>query len=177
MMNKVFIATSIDGYIADDKGGIDWLHSVPNPTGDDMGYSEFMSTIDALVMGRTTFEVVLGFDIDWPYVKPVFVLSDRLKEVPRELAGKVEIVNGELKRVLEAIHNKGYLNLYIDGGKTIQNFLSEDLIDEIVITQIPVLLGGGVRLFGSLDSPLGFECVEIKQYLGKVGQQRFVRKR
>lgn len=176
-MNKVFIATSIDGYIADDKGGIDWLHSVPNPTGDDMGYSEFMSTIDALVMGRNTFEVVLGFDIDWPYDKPVFVLSDRLKEVPGELAGKVEIVNGELKTVLEAIHKKGYLNLYIDGGKTIQNFLKEDLIDEMTLTTIPVLLGGGIKLFGEHQNSLEFECVSTKRFLNKVGQSTFIRKR
>lgn len=175
--NKVFIATSIDGFIADENGGIEWLHEIPNAEGDDMGYSAFMSTVDAIVMGRNTFEVVLGFDIDWPYDKPVFVLSNRLKEAPGELAGKVEIVNGELKKVLEEIHKKGCLNLYIDGGITIQSFLKEDLIDEMVITTIPVLLGSGVRLFERLDSPLGFECVEIKQYLGKVGQQRFVRKR
>ncbi|SHJ20520.1 dihydrofolate reductase family protein [Aquimarina spongiae] len=76
--NKVFIATSLDGYIADKDGGIDWLHAIPNPDNIDMRYNEFTSQIDALVMGRTTFETVCGFDIDWPYSKKVFVLSNSL---------------------------------------------------------------------------------------------------
>ncbi len=73
--NRLFIATSIDGYIADKDGGLDWLNSIPNPDNIDMGYGEFTSQIDALVMGRITFETVCGFDIDWPYQKPVFVLT------------------------------------------------------------------------------------------------------
>ena len=76
--NKVFIASSIDGYIADKNGGIDWLQSVPNPDHDDMGYNSFINEVDALVMGRNTFETVCGFDIDWPYSKPVYVLSRSL---------------------------------------------------------------------------------------------------
>ena len=76
--NSVFIATSLDGYIADKNGKIDCLNSIPNPDNNDMGYVEFNKGIDALVMGRTTFETVLGFDVDWPYSKPVFVLSNKL---------------------------------------------------------------------------------------------------
>lgn len=71
--NSVFIATSLDGFIADKNGGIDWLHSLPNPDNDDMGYGAFMTQIDALIMSRKTFETVCGFDMDWPYTKPVFV--------------------------------------------------------------------------------------------------------
>lgn len=175
--NRVFIATSIDGFIADEHGGIDWLHSIPNPEGDDMGYSEFMKTIDALVMGRNTFETVLGFDIDWPYDKPVFVLSNRLKEIPSELIGKVELVSGPLQYVLDKIHDKGFSKLYIDGGKTIQSFLKEDLIDEMTITTLPLLLGKGVSLFSEDQSVLEFECVETKKFLNKVGQSRFIRRK
>lgn len=76
--NSVFIATSLDGFIADKNGRIDWLHSIPNPENDDMGYVKFEEKIDALVIGRGTFETVLGFDVDWPYHKPVFVLSNKL---------------------------------------------------------------------------------------------------
>ena len=75
MSNRVFIATSLDGYIDDKSGGLDWLHAVPNPDGLDMGYNDFSSSIDAMVMGRNSFETVLGFGIDWPYSKPVFVLA------------------------------------------------------------------------------------------------------
>jgi len=77
--NSVFIATSLDGYIADRNGKIDWLNTIPNPDNNDMGYTEFTKGIDALLMGRKTFETVLGFDGDWPYNKPVFVLSNKLK--------------------------------------------------------------------------------------------------
>ena len=173
--NKVFIATSLDGYIADKDGGIDWLHSIPNPDNIDMGYAAFMSNIDALVMGRTTFETVCGFDIDWPYQKPVFVLSNTLSVIPKKYKGKVELVKGNLNEVLQQIHAKGYFHLYIDGGKTIQSFLKEDLIDEMIITLIPYLLGGGIPLFGNLPNRLDFECVDSTIYLGKVVQNRFLR--
>ena len=173
--NKVFIATSIDGFIADKNGGIDWLHSIPNPENNDMGYSDFMNQVDALVMGRNTFEIVCGFDMDWPYQKPVFVLSNTLKSIPENLADKVFLVKGPLKDVLAEINSRGHQNLYIDGGKTIQSFLKEDLIDEMTITLIPYLLGGGIPLFGELDQKLKFECDSSKIYLNQVVQNKFIR--
>ena len=175
--NKVFIATSLDGYIADKNGGIDWLHSIPNPENIDMGYGEFASQIDALVMGRTTFETICGFDIDWPYQKPVFVLSNSLTNIPEIYEDKAFLVKGTLKEILGQIHKKGYHSLYIDGGRTIQSFLKEDLIDEMTITIIPYLLGGGIPLFTELPDKLDFECVDSKLYLEKVAQNHFIRKR
>lgn len=173
--NKIFIATSLDGYIADKKGSLDWLHAIPNSEGIDMGYSEFMASIDALVMGRNTFETVCGFDIEWPYTKPVFVLSNSLTNLPKKYSDKAFLVKGTVEKVLENIHNQGYHNLYIDGGKTIQSFLQEDLINEMIITTIPVLLGGGTPLFSELKSPLHFKCVESKIFLESVVQNRYVR--
>lgn len=173
--NKVFIATSLDGYIADQSGGIDWLHAIPNPDNIDMGYGEFTAQIDALVMGRTTFETVCGFDMDWPYQKPVFVLSTTLTEVPESLIGKVHLLKGSLTEILQTIHSQGYNRLYLDGGKLIQSFLKEDLVDEMIITIIPTLLGGGASLFSDLSSPLDFECTDSKIYLGKVVQNHFKR--
>lgn len=171
--NKVFIATSIDGFIADKDGGIEWLHSVPNPDGDDMGYADFMNEVDALVMGRNTFETICSFDIDWPYDKPVFVLSNQLSEIPKNYAGKAFLIKGTLTDILKEIRSKELQNLYIDGGTTIQSFLKEGLIDSMIITQIPVLLGGGTRLFGDLDRPQEFTCVETKHFLECVVQSRF----
>lgn len=173
--NSVFIATSIDGYIADKNGGIDWLNSVPNPKHIDMGYGEFTSQIDALVMGRTTFETVCNFDIDWPYQKPVFVLSNTLNEIPKKFKDKAQLVKGTLTEILGQIHQKGFYRLYIDGGKTIQSFLKEDLIDDMIITIIPILLGGGSSLFSDLPQKLDFECIESKVYLDKVVQNHFRR--
>jgi len=175
--NSVFIATSLDGFIADKNGGIDWLHSIPNPDNIDMGYSQFTGQIDALVMGRTTFEVVCSFDIDWPYEKPVFVLSNTLKELPEKFRDKAHLVKGTLTDILEHIHQRGYYRLYIDGGATIQSFLKEDLIDEMVITVIPILLGDGSPLFSELPKQLEFECTRTEVYLSKIVQNHFIRSR
>jgi len=155
--NSVFIATSLDGYIADKNGGIDWLHSIPNPNNDDMGYVEFTKNIDALVMGRITFETVCGFDVDWPYNKPVFVLSTTLNEMPESYKEKAFLLKGTLSEILDQIYEKGYQRLYIDGGTTIRNFLKADLIDEMIITTIPILLGGGSPLFSELPKEMKFE--------------------
>ena len=174
--NQVFIATSLDGYIADKIGGIDWLHSIPNPNNVDMGYGEFIAKIDALVMGRKTFETVCSFDMDWPYQIPVFVLSNTLKEISEKFKDKAQLLKGAFNEILEQIHGNGFHNLYIDGGLTIQGFLKEDLIDEMTITTIPILLGGGIPLFSKLPNSLNFECVESKIYLNKVVQNKFIRK-
>lgn len=176
-INYVFIAKSLDGYIADKNGGIEWLETVPNPNNEDLGYTELMNKIDAIVMGRTTFEVVLNFDIDWPYEKHVFVLSNSLKEIPNHLSKKVTLLNGELTDILSTIHQKGYHKLYIDGGRTIQSFLKEDLIDELTITTIPILLGGGFPLFGVLSKPLKFQHFSSKVFLNELVQDCYVRKR
>jgi dihydrofolate reductase len=175
--NAVFIATSLDGYISDKNGDINWLHSIPIPEGSDMGYSAFMESVDALVMGRTTFETVCGFDIDWPYNKPVFVLSNSLSEIPEKFQSHAELVKGDLRAVVNQIHQQGYHKLYIDGGRTIQGFLKEDLIDEMIITTIPVILGGGSRLFGEQDQSLDFECVKSEVFFEKISQNHFKRVR
>lgn len=175
--NKVFIARSLDGYIADREGGLDWLHLVPNPDQLDLGYEQFMEHVDAIVMGRNTFETVCGFDMDWPYSKPVFVLSSSLESVPEKLRAKVEVLGGRPQDVLEQIHLKGYQRLYIDGGRTIQDFLKEDLIDELIITTIPILLGGGATLFAELPRVMEFEHVESKLYLDALVQDCYKRKR
>ena len=174
--NSVFIATSLDGYIADKDGGIVWLDTIPEINAIDTGYASFTSEIDALVMGRISFETVCGFDVEWPYTKPVFVISNSLSEIPETYKGKVELVKGTITEILEHIHDQGHHRLYIDGGKLIQSFLREDLIDEIVITVIPVLLGAGVSLFGDLEHQLEFECVETKLFLQAIVQNHYHRK-
>lgn len=175
--NIVFIAKSLDGFIADSNGGLDWLNAIPNPENKDLGFIDFMNRIDALIMGRNTFETVCNFDGDWPYTKPVFVLSNTLKRIPDNLKGKVTIINGPLTKVLDSIHEKGFEQLYIDGGATIQNFLREDLIDEMVITTIPILLGGGITLFGDLPSPMEFTHVKSEVFLNAIVQDTYHRKR
>ena len=175
--NIVFIAKSLDGYIAGPNGELDWLHAIPNPENDDLGYNDLMTEIDAVVMGRTTFDTVLGFGGQWPYNKHVFVLSNSLKSLPLELNEKVTLTKGSPRDILNTIHRQGYNKLYIDGGRTVQDFLKEDLIDELRITTIPILLGGGFSLFGELTHPMEFEHIESKVYLNQIVQNHYNRKR
>jgi len=174
--NIVYIGCSLDGYIAGKNGELDWLDSIPIPEGVDMGFVAHMERIDALLMGRTTFETVCGFGGAWPYSKPVFVLSTTLTSIPDAYADKAQLVSGSLTNVLSSIHQKGYHNLYIDGGATVQSFLREDLIDEMIITTIPILLGGGARLFGDLPKPLSFELVGTEVFVNQIVQEHYRRK-
>lgn len=168
--NIVFIAQSLDGFIAGKNGELDWLHSIPNPENNDMGYNDLMEEIDAIIMGRTSFEVVCGFGGEWPYKKHLFVLSNSLKEIPMNLNDKVSLTKGSPKEILREVHDKGYHNLYIDGGRTVQEFLKEDLIDELRITTIPILLGGGFSLFGDLLQPMNLEHISTQVYLDQIVQ-------
>ena len=177
MSNSAYIATSLDGYIADQNGGLDWLHSLPNPDQSDFGFADFMSRVDALVMGRKTFETVCSFDGPWPYSKPVFVLSRSLAAIPEGYQDKAEWVEGSVHEVVLSLNERGYRNLYIDGGQTIQSFLKEDLIDEMIITTLPVLLGGGTPLFGGLVQPLDFEHRSTEVLLDAMVKSCYVRKR
>jgi dihydrofolate reductase len=174
MTNNVFVGTSLDGFIAGKDGDLGWLNEIPNPSKSDYGYAEFIENIDAYVMGRNTFDVVLGFG-NWPYKKPVFVLSNTLDKVPVELEGKVEIVNGDLRTLVAMLKNLGYENLYIDGGKVIQSFLKEDLIDEMTLTRIPILLGEGIPLFGKLEIPLKFKLDKTVTYNGTLVSSHYIR--
>ena len=175
--NIVFIARSLDGYIADKGGGLDWMESTPNPGQIDMGYENLMSRVDAIVMGRNTYETVCSFDIEWPYSKPVFVMSRTLMSLPEKHQDNVSLVKGSISEILSELEQKEYTRLYIDGGATIQSFLKEDLIDEMIITTIPILLGGGIPLFADLPQELEFEHVGSEVYLDEIVQDHYRRKR
>lgn len=175
--NIVFIAKSLDGFIAGRNGELDWLEMVPNPDHVDMGFLPLLEEVDAIVMGRTTYETVLGFGGEWPYSKHVFVLSRSIKHIPEALSQKVSLLQGSPEEIVSEIHKRGYFTLYIDGGRTIQDFLRADLIDELRISTIPILLGGGFPLFGDLPEPLAFEHIESKVFLGQIVQDCYRRKR
>ena len=156
MTNYVYIATSLDGFIATNEGDLDWLDEIPNQEKNDFGFADFMSGIDAIVMGRKTFEKVLSFGA-WPYDKPVYVLTRSKAEVPEAMENKVEFITGAPPEVVAQLKELGHQNLYIDGGITIQGFLEENLIDEMIITRVPILLGNGISLFGKLAQRLHFK--------------------
>ncbi|MEX0739528.1 MAG: dihydrofolate reductase family protein [Pseudohongiella sp.] len=173
MGNHVYIATSLDGYIADSNGGLDWLYSVPNPQNSDLGFVEFIDGIDAIVMGRVTFETVCGFGGDWPYPKPTFVLTSTLDTVPTNLDENVELISGSPLEVTDKLNKRGFKDLYIDGGKTIQSFLQAGLVDDLIISTLPVLLGGGATLFGKLSNKLQLSHIHTDVLLGEIVQSRY----
>ncbi|GAB5409568.1 MAG: dihydrofolate reductase family protein [Balneolaceae bacterium] len=151
---KVYIASSLDGFIAKPDGDVDWLdHPSYTLEGEGFGYTEFMDSISALIMGRNTYEKVLTFG-EWHYSKPVFVITSQDLNIPDELTDKVFLIKGSPSEIVSELANKGFSSLYIDGGKTIQSFLKEGLISEMTITQIPVLLGDGIPLFALLEEEI-----------------------
>ena len=164
MKNIIYIATSLDGFIATLDGAIDWLMEIPNPDNSDFGFKDFMDSIDAIVMGRNTYEKVLSFDCEWPYSKKVFVLTNTLNSIDNSLFGKVEIINGSIPEIVNKLNKAGFQRLYIDGGMTIQSFLKEDLIDEMIITKVPVVLGDGIPLFKNNDHEGKFQLVLTEKF-------------
>jgi dihydrofolate reductase len=133
-----------------------------------------MDGIDAIVMGRKTFEKVCSFE-SWPFTKKVFVLSTTLKGIPQNLESVAEIVRGELKDLVHQLSEKGFKNLYIDGGKTFQSFLKENLIDELIISTIPIVVGNGIPLFGTLEHSIEFEHQVTKAFAGGLVQSRYIK--
>jgi len=161
MKSSVFIATSLDGFIARKDGALDWL---PANGGEPHGYDEFMATVDALVIGRNTFETVLKFDA-WPYgKKPVVVLSTSMSEVRPPDGAVCELMVGTPHEIVTQLTQRGMKHLYIDGGLTIQGFLQAGLIQRMIVTRIPVLLGSGIPLFGALSSDIRLEHVVTRSY-------------
>ena len=159
----VYIATSLDGFIARKNGDLDWLSKVEVP-GEDYGYQKFMDSVDALVMGRKTYEKVLSFG-DWPYAdKDVVVLSSSESIVDNNLKGKVTIKSCSPNDLIQWATTKGYEKIYIDGGRTISNFLNAGLIEEIAISKIPVLIGEGIPLFTGIDSDIELHHLETIAY-------------
>jgi dihydrofolate reductase len=171
---SVFIALSLDGFIARKDGNIDWLTYTGHGNGnEDYGYRDFFGTIDTLVMGRSTYELALTFK-EWPYTgKRVVVLSSGYPQIPDSLSGSVEIMSGLPTDIVERLSESGARHVYVDGGKTIQGFLEAGLIQEMTLTRIPVLIGDGIPLFGKLGRDIRFQHVETKAYQNGYVQSKY----
>lgn len=172
---SVFIATSLDGFIARRDGSIDWLmkaNSLAKP-GEDCGYKAFIATVDCLVMGRCSFESILSFP-EWPYKNlPVVVLSSEPIEIPEHLKAKVSASSENPSELVRILAEKGFNHLYIDGGITIQRFLDHGLIHELTITVIPVLLGTGRSLFGPLQQDISLKHIKTQSFDGGFVQIKY----
>lgn len=168
----VFIATSLDGFIARMDGRLDWLEGA-NQAGEDHGYEAFVATMDGLVMGRATFNVALGFE-PWPYTLPIIVLSTRLNadDVPEAIADQVALARS-VAEARDLAAQKGWQRSYVDGGATIRSFLRDGAIQDMVITRIPILLGSGLPLFGPLDRDIALHHIETQSFPSGLVQSRY----
>lgn len=160
----VFIAISLDGFIARQDGDIDWLLQRDDPT-EDHGYTDFIADKDMIVMGRGSYEKILSLG-PWPYDKPVLVLSEQLANtpVPDGLKGKVRFSDSSPKTTMADLAKENVRRVYVDGGRLVQSFLRDGLIDDIVITSVPVLIGSGRPLFGVLAQDIDLKLVSSRSF-------------
>ena len=166
MKVSVYIATSLDGFIARRDGSIDWLNEANAvvPEGEDCGFMAFMDSVDTLIMGRKTYEQVLSFD-QWPYGDtPVVVLSHNSIKIPSHVSDTVSSSAESPAALLTRLAGQAVKHVYVDGGTTIQGFLAESLIDEITITQIPVVIGDGIPLFAPQDKDITLTHLNTTAY-------------
>jgi dihydrofolate reductase len=169
----VFIATSLDGFIARKDSDIEWLLSRDNPS-ENHGYDSFIENMSGIIMGRGSYEKVRTFDT-WPYSKPVLVLSKLLASspVPEQLNGRVRFSDLSPRAAMEMLASEGWHRVYVDGGQIIQSFLREGLITDMIITQIPVLIGEGRPLFGSLNGDISLTHLETKAFASGLVQSHY----
>jgi dihydrofolate reductase len=167
---SVFVGTSLDGYIARPDGSFDFLHG--SGGSEPHGYEEFFSSVDALLIGRKTYETVLKFD-DWPYgPKPTFVLSSR-PLAPSPPTAEVERMSGPPAEVIAALAARNFKHVYVDGGLTIQRFLQAGLIDRLTIARVPVLIGTGIPLFGPLERDIRLRHIATRVYASGLVQSEY----
>ena len=173
MKCSVFIATSADGYIATDDGGVEWLESAGNPDVDmgeqaDMGFGSYIADVDCMVMGRKCMEKISSFNLtpeQWPYGdRRIIVLSNTVAEPPANLTDKVEMYSGDIPTLISQLEKSGFKHAYIDGGATITAFINLQLINELIVTRAPVLLGGGLPLFGKTYKQIKLGNAQAKAF-------------
>jgi dihydrofolate reductase len=167
---SAFVGTSIDGFIARLNHDLDFL---PPGGGEEHGYEEFMNSVDALVIGRKTYDKALTFE-PWPYgSKPVIVLSNRPINPPADKGAAVEHLSGSPNEILTQLGFRGWTHVYIDGGVTISRFLEAGLIQRLIITRVPVLIGTGIPLFGPLTRDIELRHIATRQYQSGLVQSEY----
>lgn len=170
MKLSVFCGISVDGFLARPDGALDFLDAGGQ---EPHGFDEFYSSVDVIVIGRNTYEVGLTFG-GWPYgKKPVIVLSSRPLDFSSLKGATVEQMSGEPAEIAAHLNSRGFKHAYIDGGITIQRFLAAGCIQRMVITRVPILIGAGIPLFGSLPRDILLRHVATRSYKGGLVQTEY----
>jgi len=175
MKTSVYIATTLDGFIARQNGSLDWLPgSDGTPGEEDYGYHTFIDSVDVIVMGRRTYEMICAFGGEWPYgERRVIVLSTTLGTLPATLPETVELRSQSPESLFSELEDAGAQHLYVDGGRTIQGFLEAGLIHELIITRVPVLIGSGIPLFGPLTKDISLEHLKTLAFRSGMVQSHY----
>ncbi len=161
---QLYIAMSIDGYIAKENDSLDWLHELPNPNDEDYGYHQFLKDVDVVVMGRTTYEQILSFDVPWPYSDCQCFVFTRASDYKVETAN-TQVLNELSAQNLELLKTSATKNIWVVGGGVLQSaFLDQQAIDRMYICVIPVVLGRGKALFGAVAKDTHFKLVGSTSY-------------
>ncbi len=171
---KLYVATSIDGYIARPNGAVDWLEEIPNPDNSDFGYYDFYKDVDTLIMGRKTYEEVLGFGVEWPYTgKEVFIVTTNPNlDTPTP---DTSILSDDIIAALDELRRSNGKSIWLVGGAgLLKTCLDATLVDELIIQIIPIVLGEGIALFPSGVAEKWFELKEVQTYKGGVVSLRWV---
>ncbi len=165
---SIYIATSIDGYIARKDGNIDWLDRVSG-FDEDYGFQKLLNSIDAVILGRNTYEVAASV-LDWPYKgKRIVVLSKSLKTVREE----AELFQGDLTQLISQLHSDGIQHIWIDGGVTISQFLELKMVDCITLSVIPLILGSGITLFREIGQEFICHLISSQSYPSGLVQLKY----
>jgi dihydrofolate reductase len=171
MQLSVFCGVSVDGFLARPSHALDFLDT---PNQGPHGFSEFYAGVDAILIGRRTFNVVLSFGGAWGYgSKPVFVLTHHPPDFSSLKGAVVEAISGEPGAVAAQLDARGFHNIYVDGGLTIQQFLAAGLIDRLIVTRVPVLIGQGIPLFGPLAKDIPLRHVATQTFQGGLVQTEY----
>jgi dihydrofolate reductase len=175
---SAYLAVSLDGFIARADGSMDWLRGGgPRPAEEAQRYQTFMQSVDAVAMGRATFETVRAATV-WPYgTTPVVVLSGSALDVPDTLTSMVERSHGTPDQLVAQWHARGWTHVHVDGGVTIQRFLAAGRLRRLVLNRVPVLIGAGRPLCGVLPTDLWLDHVGTTTYPGGLVQSEYLVRR
>jgi dihydrofolate reductase len=172
MKTSVFVGVSVDGFLARANGELDFLDAGGS---EPHGYEEFIASVDTIVIGRKTFEIVMGFDA-WPYgERRVVILSSQPVDLAAASArgGRVEHMSGLPADIASRLSTTGARHVYVDGGVTIQGFLRAGLVQRLVVSRVPVLIGSGIPLFGDLPKDVLLRHVATRAFQGGLVQSEY----
>ena len=177
METIVYIATTLEGYITRPEGELDWLID-PDfvDEGEDYGFTKLLDSVSCVVMGRHTFESLMNAH-EWPCGnKRLVVMTQSMSELPEHTPETVELFAGEPAELVNKLALEGESKVFLDGGQLIRSFNAKGLVDRLILTRVPVLIGSGVPLFGALKTDIKWKHIRTQSYKSGLVQSEYIKK-